>query len=711
MIAALIAVTVYVAMSIVFGFLVLLLVRPTQRAALLPFSPLLGLAGAVVILHWQTWVGPIGAAPWVLPVALLALGAVGFFVGARTLPRVTPPDLLPLVVGVVPVVLALIPSFLFNTSRPVLTSGSHDAAYYISVSRWLIEHPGTVLPDMGTGPSSGVDSPTYGSALTAIELPFRYGQGLIQAWLSSATGIDLLDGYTPWKAVSLLLVALAAVMLLRSFGVANRWSLVGGLAVSVSLSLLAQFGAQNADCLLGIAFALATVAAVNRRLHADDADPGIPIWVPALLLAATVGVYTELVLFIGPMLVAQVLLRSGGLVRSIGLGAALVALSFVISPPAWIRGGQAVLAVGSGSTNPPLDPIAAIVTLFGPFRNLVIDPRLADVRWLGVVFLVGLAAVGILGIALAVRSRRSRAAAIGALAAAVLVLPYVASQGYEYAFSRGVDMFTPMLICLAVAGFATVPTLTPQPVVRWLARAVVVGWIAVNVAAYGVSLTSDSSDRWVSPEFDEAREWMTERSIGDGDNLGMVVPVFFDQVWMVDQLRGLPDVSYPYLRGDLGYVGTDLPEFFEDGRSALPPFLLVGQGIAADAPVLERNEKFTLLDLGASSYAVAMPASPNASWPVDLTTIAGEPRLVAADPATVEIAVGDDVRQVTVRLADVDGDPLSTQVAVTVRDAGWSARWEGAGVLVLERTPGSSVRAEVAIAASDFFVASITVDD
>ena len=96
--------------------------------------------------------------------------------------------------GVLPVALALHPAVVADEPL-VHPAPNNDSYYYVSVADWLVDEPGTRVPDLDGGPEVDGDSIAAAPARSIITQHLRLGESLVQATASLRHG-----GWTPSRS-------------------------------------------------------------------------------------------------------------------------------------------------------------------------------------------------------------------------------------------------------------------------------------------------------------------------------------------------------------------------------------------------------------------------------------------------------------------------------------------------------------------------------
>jgi len=659
---------------------------PKQRAVLLPAAPLLGAVVLVIVLHLTSLLVGVGVGIWIA-VALAAAALVAAVVRNRSWRFVPARSLLAagmvLAVGAIGAVIALLPSFIADSALAIQPSANNDAFYYVSVARWVLDNPITQSPLIGSGPLSGADSPAYGPALESLRLGLRVGQELVNAGVSSLMGLPPVATMSPMLGLYVLLIPGGAWVLGAAFRLPAVARLILGGMLVTSFSLINQTLNQNSDSILGIALlplVLGLCALVLFRQ--SDQKPAAPVWLAAISLAALVGTYTEFVPFLFATLgflavVGPLATLKTRVLRALGV----LALSVVLGPVIWFRAVQGLVLAATLSGRQASDgpsPTEAAWLFTGPYQALLRGYEPAMNGLPTAIAVIGLFAAIVVGVVLALLRSRTRGIAIGGAIAASAGAVVIVSRGDEYISGRAIDMVTPLLIIVAVLGWAGLGRWTiaipRRPLAVGLTAVVVIGGLAGVAVGARVASTSSilhaQDDRIVTDDFAEAGEWIADLGDPEGADVAVAVGTQYDQLWISDALATMPDVSYINLRGDLGYRSAAITSYWDAEPNR---YVLVGPGAyatySADA-VLEQNARFTLLDLSRDA-TVAVPAVDTANWFWVLDQEGGISSLAAArvqvltsrdDLAGVSLTLTGISAGDTVEFGD-EGESLASAVA------------------------------------------------
>jgi hypothetical protein len=669
------------------GFAVLVQVRPDLRRLLIPAVPLVGAAYLVVALHLTGIFLPARIGVWIAAAVALVALVIRFLLDKKAFTdwfAAIPDGLSAAAVGSLGAVVALTPSLLARSPLAMQATQSNDAFYYVSVSQWVAGNPITTRPSLGGSPLTGVDSPVFGPAYESINLSLRVGQELAQAGLSALTNIPIITGFSPWLGLWVFLIPGGAWVLGAAFGLPRLGRLVLGALLVVSFSVQGQVLQQNADSLLGVPFLALVIGLVVMASRPKPDHPRVPLWLPALVLAALVGTYTEYIPLLGMTLAALVIVGPlSGLRPALLRAAGLVGLSLVFGPLIWWRALQGLLFLGTvaaGGNGVGVGPreLAEQISLPVEAYFRVTWPSPSG---LVVTVLVVFALLCAFALVATLFSSRTRAFGIGGVGLSTLVVLYIGSRGNEYITRRAMDMLMPLLIIGAVLGAAVIvaalrarrPGLRAGRGLTLSVTAVVIaGVLAPSYLGVRMMVHEQADDRIVSPEVGEAADWISDLG-GDGDEVTAAVATLYDQLWLTEALVDESNVSFVSLRGDLGYRGNLFLLSYWDGE--LDPFILIGPGayfVAEDAAVAEKNGRFQLLDLTRGQVTVAVPveldrsSEPRArgrwSWTLD-----ADGRIVADPGAAVQLL--SNAPDLTGEYLLVDGVEAGATLTLTQGDA------------------------------------------
>lgn len=621
------------------GLAVLSFLRPDAQRRILPAAPLLGVAALVVALHWTGLVVGVRWGIWIV----LAIAAViivtqslrGRLSGTSLLAGL-PATGIVLAVGAVGAAIAWMPLLLARDAQLVQAGGTYDAFYYVSTSRWLIDHSFLTIPPHGTAPGPDTLAPIFGPATTSITFGLRLGQEMIQSGFAAVLGVSQMAGFLPWLGLWVLLLPGGIWVLGSVFGVRRWFRAFIGLASVVSVSLVMQTLAANADSLLGVALVPLVLALFVWALRSD---PGrrVPIVLAALAVTALVGTYTEYGPFVVVMVAALALIGPrAGYGRRLARAAVLVGVAVVLNPIIWWRAVVSLGVTGGVAANQSggASLAAHLRRLLGPFESVIFDPHHGAGSIAQSVVMV-LLLVGLLtGVILGLRDLDTRGLSVGTLGVLALAL-FFAFRGNDYVTGRVSGMVFPILI--AASGICW-SRLLPAPVPasiegtrslrRWVSAGtvgvvVLGGFVALNARASVSITTTPVSESFVrGTPFTQAARWVAQDGGARGGQVSVATATLFDQLWLSDALGDRPGVSYISLRNDLGYRADLSGRSFWNGE--LDRYLLVGPGAyiagsGSELPV--HNDRFTFVDTqadgGEALVAVPVQEKGRLSWVAD----------------------------------------------------------------------------------------------
>ena len=596
------------------GWAVLSPLRDLTRRALLPAAPLFGVAFLAAVISSTSWFLSVRSGVWVAIALAAAVVCVAVLRGRRPWRLgVVAAGLaaLTLVIGMIGGLVALIPSFWVGDGRAMSPNPSHDVYYYVAESAWLQDHPISPPPNAGAFPGLGNSVPAFAPMAASLRVPLRIGQPMVSAALDTLTGTSAIASAMAVTALWVLLVAPSAFVAARLLRVRRGPALAVALVSVTSALLLQQAYQQNTDALLGVGLALLTLAACVAA-----AESRIPVWPAAVALAGLVGVYTEVGVFVGPAIIAGILLRRPrGAVRRLQRAAVVVGLAVLLAPTAWARGVGTLLVRRDGDAldsplfsdgwYPSLGRVVGTSSLAGaitPSRATVVLVALLVAGWL-----------------LAVVLDRYRGAWSVLLASGLGYVTLLTVGHHGYSQLRAVSLLMPLLLFTSGAGWAAglrqLRGVGRGRRVLHMALAVclvlsVAVWARVNVRSAPAGLDrAYAESRHVDLSFDEAASWVADVGVSRGADVTVLAPDLFDQMWLAYALRQYALVSYVSLRPD--YLGTGSYWAGESDR-----YLVIGKGAALDAPsagVVESNGRFTLIDTKAGAVVAAVPTDA-ASW-------------------------------------------------------------------------------------------------
>lgn len=612
----------------VVGVAALTPLRRAWRSLWLPAAPVVGAAFLVVALHATTLLVPVRIGVYVALGLALAPVVVGWrrgerpwHVDRRAWPAVAASSL----IGLVGAVLALLPNLRLGTPRVLMSSWNNDAFFYVSESVWFTGHTLRESPPLSERLGPDTVSPVTAAAQQAMTIPLRVGQSLLSAGIQQLWGVDDVEAFMALMAAWVLIGAGGVLVAARLVGFGPLAGLLAAALVTTNALVTRTAYDQHADSLLGIALLLPTIcaflAAVLRR-H--------PIWPAALLLAGVLGSYTEYVAFVVPACAAGVLVsghaawagrwREGTVAwrRRITRAAGIVALSILLAPLAWLRGLRNLLVSQSGGDTFP-SPFLSDSRLLSLARAAgLTEVQATAVPTVAVLLVVGTVLVGLLAAVVLSRFRWGLIGGVGA-GLGLTAMATLTSRGYLQ--DRLVTLVVPLVLWVCVGGWALLVGELRRPPPLRRRRLVATSVAAVGLLVAGVGLVGNvrttvaHADRWagtprlVGGEYAVLASWARELGGPDGQDITVVVPDLFQQMWVLYELRGLPAVSYTSLHHD--YLVHDR---YWSGE--LDRYLLVGPGVptsAAPGVIVRSVGGFRLLDLQRGAAVVLAPTAMD-SW-------------------------------------------------------------------------------------------------
>ncbi|TAJ49306.1 MAG: hypothetical protein EPO52_03260 [Herbiconiux sp.] len=666
------------------GVTALVWIPRAQRTQLVPAIPVIGAAGLVVLLHVTGLVLPVRVGIWIIVAACLVLlvvaavvGRFRSFVSGRSLIHLV----LVLATGAIGAVVALWPSLAARSPLAAQPSPNNDAFYYVGSADWFSEHSVLQSPSIGQGPSSGLDSPAFGPAAESIRLGLRVGQDMLHAGVSDVLFRDPVATFTPLIAVYVLLIPGSAWVLGSAFRITAAARVLLGAALVTTFTLVNQVQNQNAASILGIAMVplvIGVVAMRTRRRSDDIEDTRVPLWVAAIAVSALVGTYTEYAVFAGAVIAGVVLV---GPIRSLATrlkrAAAVLAVAVAVGPLIWVRAiygititFQMTASNGKGGS----DLLSVLGVFASPYVALLSAQPPTVVGELSRVAVIACGVAAGLGLLFALVFTCSRGLAVG-IVIAIVGAAYIGTRGNDYVTGRASDMVTPLIICAAVIGWAALVERLQGagPSGGAVKRVTGAGLVAVAAGVVGLSalgawnfvVVNGPDDRFVTNDFSDAAGWVKGVQEAGGADITVATASLFDQLWISESLRSLPDVSYISLRGDLGYRSDlAMTSFWEGERDR---YVLVGPGgyFDGDADVIERNSTFALLDFDnpavVATPVVDVPGSATWGYGVDP---AGVIRSGGHGPAPVDLLTNRASLEGSSLLVSVDGVPTGSEIAV-----------------------------------------------
>lgn len=657
-----------VGLALVAGLLAIGWVPEQHRSRLLPGAPAIGVAVLVAALHWTTLVVGVGDGMVVVAVVAVAVTVAlqrrrpGWW---RHPSRAWRTLVVALALGAVPAVAVALPMLEERSSRVVQVTLNNDAFYYVSLAEWLADHPAVEDVEIGVG-VEGADAPSYGSVSNHQDIHLRIGEELLQA-----VPVALLDqpAVRTWYPVTATWLALlpgacyVAAVGLRARPVAG---LVGGVVIGAASLVGYQALNQNSASVLGIALLPLAVGAVVGAL---DRDRRVPLALAGVSLAGVIGVYAEYAVLLGPVLAAVVLIRPAGERRpALRAAVTVVAFAVAVAPLAWIKAVRSFTTIAGANAPDRRSPFLDVG--FGTWWDRFTGASALDdpsrLRPAGIVLAVAVV-VG-LGAAVVLHRRALWLAVIAAFTVLLVKLGPIDDNGYSH--ERAVGIGAPLLLLGAVMGWDRLvhrlQERPPRPGAAGGAIAAVViataVWLGVNLRQT-VALTQDPlvEMRRADEAFDDAALWVDE--VGDGSNVVVAVPRYFDQLWIADALRDRPEVSY----------GALYPDYFTsaaawDGEPRR--YVLIGVDAITDLDadmVIRSNERFSLVDLHRGEGLVAVATA--GWWPSESVPPVVSQWMADEGQLLVVTAPGTDPR------LRVEGQALDllSPLGVEVREVGGPA--------------------------------------
>jgi hypothetical protein len=615
----------------VVGLVALALVGERARGLLVPAAPTVGFAVTVCALHWTSLFVPvsIGGPVWVGVVAVAAV-----WVGRRhrwwSLGRVLGAWLgVGLAAGALVGVAALAPSWVVRDSRVVQATDNNDALWFVSTAEWLVHHRAlddpTLVTDRTSGPHSGSrevppgssDSPIFNSADLSIDTGSRLGESLVEAGASAVSGRSVMSLWFPLTATWLMLLPGAAIGAATVLRLRRGAGLVVGLVAAGAAVSVGQVYAQHSAALAGMSLALLAFAVIADLFLAEE--PVANGWVAGVFGVALVSTYSELAVVLGPALVLVVLcaLIGRSTRRTVLRSLATMGLGAVVAAPLGVWNALVYAGHLNAKGGPVGFPSAFANVSSGIIANRYLGLTPLDgTRRLGVVTVV-LVAVVLCGAATALWRSTRRLVWAALLASWVALLMSLSRSGDEYSQQRAVEFMVPFVVLIVVAGFdaalATRRDGHPHSIRRsagtiGVVTLAVLTVVGVNLRTATRSLERDTIRvRHVTASFGAPGHWLDELTGRGGDDasVSVVVGDFFEQSWLLYELRNHPDVGWPMLYPD--YTYTDAHWSGQLGR-----YVLVSRsGFVWAAPevIVQSNDRFVLLDRQLGPFGVVAPAS------------------------------------------------------------------------------------------------------
>jgi hypothetical protein len=659
---------VALAVLTVVGLVGLYFVGQRARQWLVPAAPAIGLAVTVCALHWISLVAPmsIGAPVWIGVVA-----AVATWVGRRHAwwrpGRVAGLWLaLGVVGGAIVGAAALGPSWVVRDARVVQATDNNDAIWFVSTAEWLVHHRAmdapTLVTDRTRGPRSGSiavtagssDSPIFNSAEISIDTGSRLGESLVEAAASGLSRRSVMSLWYPLTATWLMLIPGAAIGAASVLRLRRGTGLVGGVLAAGAAISVSQVYSQHSAALAGMALALVCFAVIVELLVSEE--PVMSAWFAGLVGVALVSTYSELAVVLAPALLIVALweMRRSATRPRVLRRVLIMVAGAVVAAPLGVWNALVYAGHLNAKGGPVAFPSAFANVPFGIVVNryLGLTP-LHGTRHLGVAT-VAVGALAVAGVVLALWRSPLRVAWAAVLASWGWVLWSLSRNGDGYSQQRAVEFMVPLVVLVIVAGFdAVLPTRgsVPRPsppssrsgwpgwpgwsaggratpaAVPAVVAVVVLAVLAVNLRTATRSLErSTIRARHVTSSFAEPARWLDELDGGDA-SVSVVVGDFFEQNWLLYELRDHPDVGWPMLYPDYTYTDAhwtgELERYVLASRSG---FLW-----AAPEVIVDSNDRFVLLDRQRGPFGVVAPAT---GWNA-LEQLDGGPAQWMADDGTL----------------------------------------------------------------------------
>jgi hypothetical protein len=341
---------------------------------------------------------------------------------------------------------------------------------------------------------------------------------------------------------------------------------------------------QNGASVLGVVLLPVVAAGV---LGARERSPvRVPLWVSAVLLSAVAGVYSELMVTLGPALFVGFVVGDK-LLPAVRRFAGLVALSLLASPLAWLNTYRSLVITGSASGvwDRKVFRIGSASQILSHYTGVIgLDETAARMGWAIVVVII--IVVGLVGL----RSIAGLAPFAYSYAAlnAVLVAQMVRTHT-DYTLERVVMLAQPTLLLLAVIGLATMlhrwtgcvtrPSLSdarrrPSLLLRErrsvlaaaLVALLVLGVVQERTVHASTYVGADIVHRSVRDELVHAAAAVRAVGASDGADVLVSDADLVDRLWLADLLRDRPQVAWTQLTTDYfftpSFVGAARPRWF-----------------------------------------------------------------------------------------------------------------------------------------------------
>jgi hypothetical protein len=499
--------------------------------------------------------------------------------------------------GVLPLVVTLLPEL--RVGGPVVDQPTlnNDAFSYVTVSDWLRGHSALDQPDTKAGP------PAYGYVAFHLDIGLRIGEELLQAANATVNRSDPLRTWFPTMAVWLWLLPGSVMAAAEVLGHDRRLGAVAGVVTGASAVVIGLAYNQNSASLLGIAMAPLVVALLAAVIE----DAPLPRWLPAVMVAAFLGTYTEYAPLLAGTLAIALATRGRDATAALARLGRVGVVSVALAPLVYVNAVRSLLHETDAASSSAFYLDNTRVQFANRFLGTASLPHLADPNLVGAIVAVACVA----GLAAAVLLDRHRwlwGSLLGAWVALLLFLEHV--HVFPYGHQRAVEITNPLVLFIAVLGWgAAIERAGRAEVSTRLAVAggvVALLYVVANVQRSTEVARSDLVlERHVDPPLHDAAAWAADHGGPAGQDVSVVVDDFFDQLWLAYLLRGEADTSYPTLH----------PDYFRT-EAFVPPgdrrYAVVQRGlplVADPGVVVGGNERFVFLDLGRGAATVTAPGA------------------------------------------------------------------------------------------------------
>lgn len=578
------------------------------RRLLLPISPLLGAVTIAVISSTTSRFAPAWLA--VVVTVVLCLGLVllarrraerPFWFGRSALPDLA----VSCVLSMGALVVGLVPTHWVGDNRAASSGDSLDIFYYTAEADWLESHAAVPGPQIIPAQGAHLDSFAFEPMQKTLEAHLRFGQPAVHAALNTVMRMDAWSTVTPMALLWLLLIAPAAFVGARLFGLGRIAAAFVGLVTVSSATVSSQFAAGNVDGLLGVSVALLAVVLGGSAIAGR-----VPVWLGALLVAGVIAIYTEYAVLVAPALALAVLtpsLRQVG--RRVARAAGVAGAAVIVTPYATADAARSLAVSRGGDGHDWVSPFfsdglhAAVARALGfaAFREV---PPSSDL------LVYGAAVVVVLGGLSALVLLPQRAVLIGLVLSGGYLVASATIDRSGYLQLRAVQLTSPLAWFVAGLGLALLAhrvRLCHRRIWAALLAALVgLAWSAPNlVNAYQGLSPGVVVSRHPDISYDQAAQWV--RDVGP-ENVTLMVPDITIDVWMMYALRHLDGVNYPVVQSS--YLGG-LPD--DDGSHRRYALLGPGAWLVKPETVVRRNQRFRLVDLDAGATVVT-PTNMGFGW-------------------------------------------------------------------------------------------------